>query len=432
MKPPTVPLLEKLVALARAEDPSRAAVLASCCGTIPGDLMPGTKGTGLDSPPQTVNEFGINVYFGWYYAKVSDLSAYLDSVHAYYPRKSISVTEYGAGGGLTQHSDNPLGGPVNANARPHPEEFQSYIHENTWPQLRARSYLWGSWLWNMFDFGSASRQEGDLVDTNDKGIVSFDRKVRKESFYYYKAQWNPEPMIYLAGHRYTDRASPIADIKAYSNAERARLLLNGVEQGSADCVDRICTWRNVPLAQGDNVVQVEASVGGKKLSDRAVWRRADGPGTYRILAGQLAVTSTSAGLYGSDNFFSGGEGRLLNTPSRGAPQPLKVVAGAADQQLYQAYRSGRFSYELPLPNGEYVVTLGFVEPEPNQAAGARVFDVEVQGAVALSAVDIASAAGTLKAYERVVSMRVTDGKGKIAFLPKNGDAILSSLTVTPR
>jgi beta-galactosidase len=163
-----------------------------------------------------------------------------------------------------------------------------------------------------------------------------------------------------------------------------------------------------------------------------VWRSADGPGTYRILAGQLAVTSTSAGLYGSDNFFSGGEGRLLNTPSRGTPQPLKVVAGAADQQLYQAYRSGRFSYDLPLPNGEYVVTLRFVEPEPNQAAGARVFDVEVQGSVALSGVDIASAAGTLKAYERVVSMRVTDGKGKIAFLPKNGDAILSSLTVTPR
>jgi beta-galactosidase len=431
-KAPTVPLLKRLAQLARDEDPSRPPVLASCCGTIPGDLMPTTPGSGLDSPPEAVDVFGVNVYFGWYYADVADLGAYLDRVHAFYPRKAISVTEYGAGGALSQHTDNPLGGPVIAGGRPHPEGFQSYIHENTWPQLRDRPYLWGSWLWNMFDFGTAIRMEGDLVDTNDKGIVSFDRTVRKESFYFYKAHWNPEPMIYLAGHRYTDRASPVADVKAYSNAAAATLTVNGRDVGSTACVERICVWRNVVLAQGDNAMAVQATLNGRQVADRAVWRRAQGPGSFRVLAGQLGVTATSAGLYGSDNFFSGGEGRLLNTPVRRNPPPPKVVAGAADQKMYLAYRAGRFSYALPVPNGEYTLTLRFVEPVENQAAGKRVFDVRVQGDVALANFDIAAVAGSVTALERTVPLRVTDGKATIEFVPRTGEAILSSFSLDPR
>lgn len=431
-KPPTVPLLKRLAALARAEDPSRPPVLASCCGNLPGSLMPTSKGPGLDSPPEAVDEFGVNVYFGWYYANVADLSAYLDEMHAFYPRKAMSVTEYGAGGALSQHTDNPLGGPIAAGGRPHPEGFQSYIHEHTWPQLRDKPYLWGSWLWNMFDFGTAIRMEGDLVDTNDKGIVSFDRTVKKESFYFYKAHWNPEPMIYLAGHRYTDRASPVADVKAYTNAPRASLAVDGRDLGSVDCVERICLWRNVVLAKGDNELVVSASVDGKAVRDRALWRRADGPGTYRVLAGQLGVTQTTAGLYGSDNFFSGGEGQLLNPPVRGNQPAPKVVAGAADQALYLAYRTGRFSYALPLPDGEYNLTMRFVEPVENQAAGKRVFDVRVQGSVALADLDLANLAGSLKAVERSVPLRVSGGKALIEFVPKAGAAILSSFSIDPR
>jgi beta-galactosidase len=432
LKVQTVPLLERLAALARAEDPSRPPVLASCCGTIPGDLMPGTKGPGLDSPPEAVDVFGVNVYFGWYYFNVSDLGPYLDQVHALYPRKSFGVTEYGAGGALSQHSDNPVGVPVDMGGRPHPEELQSYVHEKSWPQLRDKSYLWGTWLWNMFDFASASRQEGDLVDTNNKGIVSFDRQVKKESFYYYKAHWNPEPMIYLAGHRYTERASPVADVRAYSNAPTASLSVNGKDLGSVQCVERICVWRGVVLAQGDNLMAVEASMNGRKLSDQAVWRRTGGPGSYRILAGQVSVTNTSAGLYGSDNFFTGGEGQFLNKPVRGAPPPPKVVVGAADQKLFLTYRMGRFAYELPLPNGDYDLTLRFMEPVQDQAPGKRVFDVLVQGKPAIADLDIAAVAGSMKAVERTVTLRVVDGKGRIEFAPKAGEAVLSSFSVSPR
>lgn len=435
VKAPTLPLLKRLAALARAEDPSRPPALASCCGTLPGDLMPGTPSTpdkSLDSPPEAVDVFAVNTYYGWYYFDVSDLSKYLDKVHAFYPHKALGVSEYGAGAALSQHTDNPLGGPVDAGGRPHPEEFQSYIHEHSWPQLRDKPYLWGTWIWNMFDFASASRQEGDLVDTNNKGIVSFDRQVRKESFYYYKAHWNPEPMIYLAGHRYTERASPVADVRAYSNAPSATLSVNGTELGSVQCVERICTWHQVKLAQGDNALVVEGSLNGRKLRDSATWHRAEGPGTYRILAGQLAVMDTSAGLYGSDNFFIGGEGQLLNQPVRGRPQALKAVAGAADQKLYLAYRTGRFGYQLPLPNGDYELTLRFVEPVPDQVAGKRVFDVLVQGKPVMEGLDLAAMAGPLKAVERSVTLHVEDGRANIEFVPKAGEAILSSLAIKPR
>jgi beta-galactosidase len=431
LKPATLPLLHRLAELSRMEDPSRPPVLASCCGTIPGEATPGQKRAGFDAPPEAVDVFGVNVYAGWYYGTTPDLGKYLDRVHAFYPAKSLGVTEYGAGGGLTQHTDNPLGGPVNATGRPHPEQFQAYIHENSWPQLRDRRYLWGTWLWNMFDFSSASRQEGDLVDTNNKGIVSFDRSVRKESFYFYKAHWNPEPMLYLAGHRYTRRASPFADVKAYSNATEARLTVNGKDIGTAACVERVCRWHRIALARGDNVVEVTASTGGRELRDRAVWQREEGPDTYRILAGQIAVTDTAAGLHGSDDFFTGGEAQLLN-PAEYGRTTTRTVAGAADQRLFQSWRTGDFHYDLPLPDGDYTMTLRFVEPVEKTGKGERVFDVVVGGKVVLENIDVAAQAGVLSAHERVVPITVQGGSARIAFVSKTGKAIVSAISVTPR
>ncbi|WP_229420902.1 glycoside hydrolase family 2 TIM barrel-domain containing protein [Pseudoduganella albidiflava] len=431
LKPATLPLLRRLAELSRDEDPSRPAVLASCCGTIPGETTPGEKQPGLDAPPEAVDVFGVNVYAGWYYGTTGDLGKYLDRVHAHYPAKSLSVTEYGAGGGLTQHSDNPLGGPVNAMGRPHPEQFQAHVHETSWPQLRDRHYLWGTWLWNMFDFSSPSRQEGDLTDTNNKGIVSFDRSVRKEAFYFYKAHWNPEPMLYLAGHRYTRRAIPFADVKAYSNAAEARLTVNGRDLGTAACIERVCRWRMVALAKGDNVVEVSASLAGRDMRDRAVWQREEGPDTYRILAGQVAVTDTAAGLHGSDDFFTGGEGQLLNRAGFGK-RPNKVVGGAQDQGLYQAWRTGDFHYDLPLPDGEYALTLRFVEPDEKAGKGQRVFDVVAGGKVVLENVDIAAEAGTMVAHERIVPITVQGGMARIGFVSKKGKAIVSAISVAPR
>jgi beta-galactosidase len=107
------------------------------------------------------------------------------------------------------------------------------------------------------------------------------------------------------------------------------------------------------------------------------------------------------------------------------------VAGARDQKLYLAYRTGRFSYEIALPNGDYDLTLRFVEPVQDQAVGKRVFDVLVQGKVEMADLDLAAAVGAMKAFERTVTLQVVDGKGRIEFVPKAGEAILSSFSVRP-
>src|SRR5258706_10862137 len=96
----------------------------------------------------------------------------LDQPHARHPALPIAVSEFGAGAALSQHTDDPAGGPINPHGRPHPEEFQNWYHEASWSALRGRGYLWAVYIWNMFDFSSDSRREGDLTDINDKGLVS--------------------------------------------------------------------------------------------------------------------------------------------------------------------------------------------------------------------------------------------------------------------
>src|SRR5439155_6535788 len=125
-----------------------------------------------------------NKYFGWYYGKVDGLGKFLDAahdaVHAAAPNRAIGLSEYGAGGSVYQHADpaprpNPAG-PF------HPEEYQDLVHESAWQQIKTRPYLWCKLVWNMFDFASDARHEGDTNGRNDKGLVTFDHRTRKDAF----------------------------------------------------------------------------------------------------------------------------------------------------------------------------------------------------------------------------------------------------------
>ena len=260
------PLLRELNALSHAEDRSRPTVIADCCEATPGEKV--------DYLPTLTGEadlMGYNRYFGWYYGKVGDLGPHLDALHSKYPKVSLSVSEYGAGGALSQHVDDPAAHKINAGGRPHPEEYQSWIHEQSWPQLRKRRYLWATWIWNMFDF-SSRRKEGDAVDINDKGLVTFDRKVKKDAFFYYKAQWSDESVVYIASRRFVDRTDARTSIKVYSNAGRVALTLNGKPQGEVECADRICLLPGVRLIPGPNVVEASAAFPSGTVRDRVEWR----------------------------------------------------------------------------------------------------------------------------------------------------------------
>lgn len=261
------PLLRELNTLAHREDPSRPTVIADCCEATPGD-----KADYLPVLSGESDLMGYNRYFGWYYGKVEDLGPHLDLLHRRHPAIPLSVSEYGAGGALTQHSDDSEGRPTNVTGRPQPEEFQSWWHERSWPQIREREYLWGSWIWNMFDFSSRIRREGDAMDINTKGLVSYDRRTRKDAFFYYKAQWSEEPVVHITSRRFTQRPEPVVRIKIYSNAPQVALALNGEDLGEVQCLDRICTLEGIRLAPGVNMVTARGDFAGVAVIDSVEWQ----------------------------------------------------------------------------------------------------------------------------------------------------------------
>lgn len=424
-------LLKNLNDLAKQEDPRRLTTFADCCTDSP-------YGGPIDAEPLvgTTDVAGYNRYPGWYGMKPEDMGPALDALHKRFPAMPMSVSEYGAGGALTQHSDNPHGGVINAFGRPHPEEFQSLVHEENWRALKARPYLWAAWVWNMFDFASDFRVEGDAIDLNDKGLVTFDRKTRKDVFYFYKANWSSDPVVHVNGRRYADRAYPAADIRVYSNAASASLQVDGTDLGQQPCPDRICSWRNVPLKPGANRITASATFDGKVVTDAITLNGPDPvKDGIRINAGDLTVQVLGDGRhFGSDHFFDGGEAKALNPKDVTAFFPNgakdKVVTGATSAALYNGYREGRFAYDIPLPDGRWQVTLSFFEPELT-AAGKRTFSVKANGKIALASVDpFLLAGGTLKAVERSFPVTVQGGRLSLAFEPGKGAALVSAIEIT--
>ena len=137
----------------------------------------------------------------------------------------------------------------------------------------------------MFDFASATRTEGDRDAVNDKGLVTYDRKTRKDAFYFYKANWSAEPVLYITSRRHTERTQAVTDIKAYSNAEHVELKVNGRAQAPAAANGvRVFVWKNVTLTPGENLVDVTASTpNGKTITDSCRW-------TYKPADGAAAAT----------------------------------------------------------------------------------------------------------------------------------------------
>lgn len=419
-------VLQSLNALAKQEDPSRATAYADCC-----EDAQAIKGSQVLSNVADVT--GYNRYFGWYYGEPAQLGPTLDKFHVRYPKMPVAVSEYGAGGATTQHTDNPQGGPVNVFGRPHPEEYESWVHEESWKVLEPRRWLAAVWIWNMFDFSSDLREEGDATYLNDKGMVTADRGIRKDVFYFYKAQWSAEPVLHITGRRYVDRAYAVFDVRAYSNAERATLFVNGESRGEAACPGRICVWREVALRSGRNEVRATADLGGTSVSDAVEWHAPDAARGVRIEVGTLTGTTLADGTrFGSDNFFVGGGGKSLNPLTKpGEEKAQKVVSAGGGPAVYGAYREGAFRYEIPLPDGRWQVTLHFVEPDAAQAA-TRTFDVSVGDKTVLSRFNPAAAAGgALKAVERRFTATSQHGHLVLDFRPIAGPAIVSAIVVVP-
>ena len=246
-------VLDAMQKLVHAEDASRPTAYANCCAPIDG--------------PQAMHTdaVGSNVYFGWYDKEFSDLAPFLASNRAKRPRTAQSLSEYGAGGSAL-HQEDPVRRPV-APSRWHPEQYQALYHEAAWRQIEAAPWLWASYVWTGFDFASTGRNEGDGPGVNDKGLVSMDRKVRKDAYYWYQANWSKKPMVYITSRRAVKRTAADVEVKVYSNQPAVRLRVNGADLGERAVEGRIARWP-VRLAPGANRIEVQAGA----VADSVEWQ----------------------------------------------------------------------------------------------------------------------------------------------------------------
>ncbi|MBE6732466.1 MAG: glycoside hydrolase family 2 protein [Ruminococcaceae bacterium] len=164
-----------------------------------------------------------NHYFGWYGGDTSMNGPWFDNFHEKYPKTPIGVSEYGCEA-LNWHTSNPVQGDYT-------EEYQSYYHEELIKQLFTRKYIWATHVWNMFDFGADARAEGGENGQNHKGLVTMDRKYKKDSFYAYKAWLSDEPFVHLCSKRYVDRVEDVTKVTVYSNLPEVELFANGESLG---------------------------------------------------------------------------------------------------------------------------------------------------------------------------------------------------------
>lgn len=250
--------IEELNALAHLEDPTRPTVAASFLG----DDNPLGKHSDL---------IAWNKYYGWYGGSFSDMGKWADGIHKSHPQYKIAISEYGAGASIYHQQEEVKAGE--ASGWWHPENWQTAYHIGNWKAINERPFIWGSFIWNLFDFGAAHRTEGDRPGINDKGLVTFDRKVKKDAYYFYKANWNKEePMVYISERRNDERKSEATTVTVFTNLEEAELWVNGRSLGTKKANDyATIIWENVTLRKEENTVEVRSGVKKQPITDSVCW-----------------------------------------------------------------------------------------------------------------------------------------------------------------
>ena len=232
--------LRDLNELAKAMDPSRLTTMAQ------------VSMTPMDSEHNYITDVvSYNHYFGWYGGEVEENGPWLDKFHAMHPDKCLGVSEYGAENILSWHSAEPEN-------HDYTEEYANYYHQEMLKPFAPRPYLWATHQWNCFDFAADARNEGGVQGRNNKGLITYDRKIKKDAFYIYKAWWNPEPMVWVSGGRFVNRAPEERNVIVYTNCDSVTLVVNGVDVATKAAVDHMITFENVALNDGENTVTAYA------------------------------------------------------------------------------------------------------------------------------------------------------------------------------
>ena len=211
-----------------------------------------------------------NHYFGWYGGKMEQNGPWLDQFHAEHPDICIGISEYGCEGIINWHSNTPQ-------CKDYTEEYQALYHEHMAQVFEDRPWVWASHVWNMFDFGCAARNEGGVSGRNNKGLITMDRKTKKDSYFVYQAYWTQTPMVHIAGRRHAQRAGETTEIKVYSNQDTVVLYVNGKEVGQKTA-HRVFKF-NVALNDGFNTI---VAVAGDVKDSITLEKVAEEPGYYTL------------------------------------------------------------------------------------------------------------------------------------------------------
>jgi beta-galactosidase len=249
------PLLNDLKSIVQQLDPTRIIVSASDHLKKPYNLIP--------------DHVAFNFYPGWY-GKFGELESQINAASKE-AGKRVALSEYGAGSNPAQHEEGPLVQPKPKGPY-HPEEWQTYVHETDWGLIKDNPHLWGSFLWVMFDFQVAGRNEGGQPHLNDKGMVTQDRKIKKDAYYLYQANWTDKPMVHIASSRMTPRRLADTSVEVFSNCDKVELIVNGKSQGTVTPDNiKVSRWPSVTLQPGPNNIQAIATSANGQLTDTCQW-----------------------------------------------------------------------------------------------------------------------------------------------------------------
>ena len=256
----TKELTQSLHDLAKTEDPDRYTVSVNGYGH-------------MEHPVNLVADIqGMNRYFGWYEKKIQDIKPWVENLEKEYPHQKLMLTEYGADANLN-HQTEYLGDALNWTKEFYPETFATKTHEYQWSVIAAHPYIIASYLWNTFDFCAPMWVRGGVPARNMKGLVTFDRKIKKDSYFWYKANWSKEPVLYLTQRRNWDRDKKETSVTVYSNIGTPKVYLNGKElTGIREGYTPVhYIIDNITLDMGKNIVKTVVVKDGKTYEDEIEW-----------------------------------------------------------------------------------------------------------------------------------------------------------------
>ncbi len=256
----TAALTQSLHDLCKTEDPDRYTAAVNGYGHA-------------DHPVnQNADIQGMNRYFGWYEKKIQDFKPWIEKLEKEYPWQRLMLTEYGADANL-KHQTEILGDALNWGSEFYPETFQTKTHEYQWAVIAKHPYIIASYLWNMFDFSAPMWERGGVPARNMKGMITFDRKVKKDSYYWYKANWSKDPVLYLTQRRNVEREKKETTVTVYSNIGTPKVYLNGQELKDMrkGYTDVHYIFDHVVLKEGKNIVKTVVAYGGKEYTDEIEW-----------------------------------------------------------------------------------------------------------------------------------------------------------------